>query len=106
MNSWAIRNPKDEARDLYRMVVKGSCSVDSIRELIEVPPDIEAGLLAYAQANPEGGGVYGVLKFRRSVALHFEEFLREQPSLSEECDDCDDAETFTDIEAEQVNVDA
>ena len=82
-NPWAIRNPQDEARDLYRMVAKGSCSVDSIRELIDVPTNIEAALLAYAKAYPKDGErIHCVLQFRRKVGAYFEELVQQQEPLS------------------------
>jgi hypothetical protein len=35
--AWTTRNPRDEARDLYRMVMCGNSSIGSIRDLIAVP---------------------------------------------------------------------
>lgn len=68
-NPWAVRNPLDEARDLHRMVLYGSCTVESIRDLISVPPDIKAALLAYADRYPKDGErIHCVLRFRRRVA--------------------------------------
>ena|SRR5579862_6624751 len=75
-NPWAIRNPLDEARDLHRMVVYGSCTVESIRDLISVPPEIEAALLAYAHRYPKDGErIHCVLQFRRKVGVEFERLL-------------------------------
>ena len=75
-NPWAIRNPLDEARDLHRMAVYGSCTVESIRELISVPPEIEATLLAYADHYPKDGNrIRCVLQFRRKVGMEFERLL-------------------------------
>ena len=54
-NPWATRNPLDEARDLHRMVSYGSCTIESIRDLISVPPAIEATLLAYSERYPKDG---------------------------------------------------
>jgi hypothetical protein len=76
-NPWAIRNPLDEARDLHRMTVYGSCTVESIRELISVPPDIEAALIAYADHYPKDGDrIRCVLRFRRKVGVEFERLLQ------------------------------
>ena len=75
-NPWAIRNPLDEARDLHKMTVYGSCTVESIRELISVPPEIEATLLAYADKYPKDGDrIRCVLQFRRKVGMEFERLL-------------------------------
>jgi hypothetical protein len=75
-NPWAIRNPLDEARDLHRMVIHGSCSVDSVRDLISVPPEIESALLAYADRYPKDGQrIHCVLQFRRNVGVEFERLL-------------------------------
>ena len=71
--AWATRNPRDEARDLYRMVTCGNSSVDSIRELIAVPATIEAALREYARRYPEDGKrIEVVLHFRERVAEQFE----------------------------------
>lgn len=75
-NPWAIRNPLDEARDLHRMVTYGSCTIESIRELISVPPEIESALLAYADRFPKDGErIHCVLQFRRRVAQEFERLV-------------------------------
>ena len=75
-NPWAIRNPLDEARDLHRMVIHGSCTVESMRELISVPAEIEAALLAYADRYPKDGErIHCVLQFRRKVGVEFERLL-------------------------------
>lgn len=76
-NPWAIRNPLDEARDLHRMVLHGSCTVESLRDLISVPPEIEAALLAYADRYPKDGErIHCALQFRQRVAEEFERLLR------------------------------
>jgi hypothetical protein len=75
-NPWAIRNPLDEARDLYRMVAYGSCTVESIRELIAVPPEIESALRLYAERYPKDGQrIHCVLRFRERVAHEFERLV-------------------------------
>ena len=75
-NPWAIRNPLDEARDLYRMVAYGSCTVESIRELISVPAEIESALRLYAERYPKDGQrIYCVLRFREKVAHEFERLV-------------------------------
>ena len=75
-NPWAIRNPLDEARDLYRMVRSGSSGIDEIRELIAVPDIIKEALLAYAERYPKDGQhIYCVLHFRERVADEFERLV-------------------------------
>lgn len=80
-NPWAIRNPLDEARDLYRMVLAGSSPVEEIRELIAVPEPIKEALLAYAERYPKDGQhIHCVLLFRERVAREFERLVDEKPS--------------------------
>ena len=83
-NPWAIRNPLDEARDLYRMVRSGSSGIDEIRELIAVPEIIKEALLAYADRYPKDGQhIYCVLHFRERVADEFERLVEKQESCAE-----------------------
>lgn len=83
-NPWAIRNPIDEARDLYRMVRCGSCSVGEIRELIAVPKPVEEALLAYAERYPKDGQpIYCVLLFREKVGREFERLIESDPTFAE-----------------------
>ena len=83
-NPWAIRNPLDEARDLHSMTVYGSCTVESIRELISVPPEIEAALIAYADHYPKDGDrIRCVLRFRRKVGVEFERLLQCDMSVTD-----------------------
>ena len=83
-NPWAIRNPLDEARDLYKMVRCGSCSVEEIRELIAVPKAVEEALLAYAERYPnDGRQIYCVLHFRERVASEFERLIHSGHALLE-----------------------
>jgi hypothetical protein len=59
------------------MTVYGSCTVESIRELISVPPDIEVALIAYANHYPKDGDrIRCVLRFRRKVGVEFERLLQ------------------------------
>ena len=83
-NPWAIRNPIDEAHDLYKMVRCGSCSVEEIRELIAVPKPVEEALLAYAERYPKDGQpIYCVLLFREKVAREFERLIESDSSSGE-----------------------
>lgn len=83
-NPWAIRNPVDEARDLYRMVRSGSSGIDEMRELIAVPEIIKEALLAYAERYPKDGQhIYCVLHFRERVAEEFERLLEKNEDPGE-----------------------
>jgi hypothetical protein len=83
-NPWAIRNPLDEARDLHRMVTYGSCTIESMRDLISVPPEIESALLAYANRFPKDGErIHCVLQFRRRVGQEFERLVNCDMSFME-----------------------
>jgi hypothetical protein len=58
------------------MVGRNGDSVETIRELNAVPPEVEALLLAYAKRHPKDQqGIEGVLEFRRRVAQEFERFV-------------------------------
>jgi len=53
---------------------------DSIRRLIEVPPEIEASLPAFIRLNPaEGFEIEHILSFRQKVAEEFEYLLSRRP---------------------------
>ena len=83
-NPWAIRNPLDEARDLYRMVRFGSCATADIRELIAVPKHVREALLAYADRYPEDSErIRCILQFRERVAEEFERLIESDRSPAE-----------------------
>jgi len=83
-NPWAIRNPVDEARDLYRMVRCGSSGIEEMRELIAVPEIIQEALLAYAERYPKDGQhIYCVLHFRERVAAEFERLIEKNEDPGE-----------------------
>jgi hypothetical protein len=68
--------PREEALCLFAMVGRNGDTVESVRELIAVPPRIEAALLLYAERNPEDAlGIERVLQFRRRVAEEFERLV-------------------------------
>jgi hypothetical protein len=99
-NPWAIRNPLDEARDLHRMVTHGSCTVESMRELISVPAEIESALLAYANRYPKDGErIHCVLQFRRKVGVEFERLLHCDISFIE-APEPDNEEDMSEAESE------
>jgi hypothetical protein len=69
---------RDEARGLFVLIRRNSASVESIRELIAVPPEIEAVLLLYAKQHQEDArGIEKVLAFRKRVREEFDRLLRE-----------------------------
>lgn len=81
-DAWVTRSPAAEARDLYRMVRYGDCTIASIRDLISVPPHVEAVLLAYVRSHPEDAGrIKRVLRFREQVRREFDQLVA--PSASD-----------------------
>ena len=94
--AWTTRNPRDEARDLYRIVTCGNSSIESIRDLIAVPDHIAATLREYVKRCPEDGKrIEGVLQFRENVADQFERLveggqrLAVTPHLTRRAEDVD-----------------
>ena len=84
-NAWAIRNPRDEARDLHRMVCSGACSLAEIRDLIAVPKPVVVSLIAYARRFPiDGQRIYCVLQFREKVAEEFERLIENDAASADE----------------------
>jgi hypothetical protein len=70
-----FESPLFEAQDLFALLTKGD-TVDDIRRLIEVPPNIEATLRAFIRSNPEESfEIEHVLWFRQRVAEEFERLL-------------------------------
>ena len=69
---------------LCRMLGYDGNTVETMRQLIAVPPRIERVLLAFAQAHPEEAhSIEKSLKFRQAVAREFERLVREGISVSE-----------------------
>ena len=70
--------PRDEARSLFVLIRRNAASVESIRDLIAVPPEIEAALCLYARHHPEDArGIEKVLSFRKRVREEFDRLVRE-----------------------------
>src|ERR1700694_3653076 len=68
--------PWEEARGLFARIESSGDTVESIRELIAVPPKIEETLRRYARRHPEDAkGIERVLEFRRSVREDFERLV-------------------------------
>ena len=66
-------SPRQEARALFAMIGRNGDTVESIRELIAVPPRIEHLLRLYLRQHPEDSdGVERALEFRRRVSEEFE----------------------------------
>ena len=66
-------SPREEARILFDMMIRKQETVESIRELIAVPLEIEEALTLYARRHPEDAfGIERVLKFRKRVAEEFD----------------------------------
>jgi hypothetical protein len=71
--------PLAEAHGLYRMI-QLECSVDELRELIAVPPNIERVLRAYANAHAEDAHwIEACLELRKAVAEEFEPYSAPAP---------------------------
>lgn len=63
---------------LYAMLSRNGDTVQTIRELIAVPPKVEAALWLYASRHPEDrAGIEGALSYRRAVGEEFEWLVRE-----------------------------
>lgn len=66
-------SPRQEARILFGMMQRNGNTIESIRELIAIPPMIEGALTLYARKHPEDAfGVERVIAFRQRVAEEFE----------------------------------
>jgi hypothetical protein len=69
--------PREEALSLFGLIGRNGDTVESVRELIAVPTQIETALLLYAERNPEEAfGIERGLQFRRRVAEEFERLVR------------------------------
>jgi hypothetical protein len=65
--------PEEEARALFAMIGRNGDTIESIRELIAVPPGIERALRLYLHQHPEDAeGVERVLEFRQKVSEEFD----------------------------------
>jgi hypothetical protein len=68
--------PRDEARGLFVLIRGEAASIESVRELIAVPPEIEAVLCLYATRHPEDArGIERVLRFRKRVREEFDRLV-------------------------------
>ena len=72
------------AKWLYAMVVRQVETVEAIRELIGVPPDIESALQEYARQNPnEACRINRVLQFRKLVQEKFHQLTVRETSAAD-----------------------
>jgi hypothetical protein len=70
--------PTEEARKLLMLIGRNGDTIESIRDLIAVPPEIERTMRLFVLEHPEeSGGVERVLQFRRHVAEEFERLAAE-----------------------------
>jgi hypothetical protein len=68
--------PRDEARGLFVLVRGNAASVESVRDLIAVPPGIESALRLYMTRHPEDAqGIEKVLEFRKRVREEFDRLV-------------------------------
>lgn len=66
--------PKEEARSLFAMIGRNGDTVESIRELIAVPANIENALTLYVSQHPEDArGIEKVFSFRKRVREEFDQ---------------------------------
>jgi len=73
---WDARGPEYEARGLFALLGHNGNTPDAIRQLIEVPPQVEASLRAFIRLHPaEGFEIEHMLSFRQKVAQEFEHLL-------------------------------
>jgi hypothetical protein len=79
---WNVPNANIEAKWLYAMVVRRVETVESIRELIAVPPNVESALRGYARRNPnEACRIERVLQFRSMVQDKFKQVAMRTGSI-------------------------
>lgn len=72
---WDAMSPAFEAQSLFALVESGN-TVDDIRRLIEVPPEVEASLRAFIRSHPdESFEIEYTLSFRQKVAQEFERIV-------------------------------
>lgn len=68
-----------EARHLFALISRNGETVESIRELIAVPPDVENALRLYAREHSEdAAGVERALRFRGRVGEEFERLVSQR----------------------------
>jgi hypothetical protein len=70
-------SPGAEARTIRTLIDNNGDTIEDLRELIEVPPEIEALLRAFARAYPEEGREIEMgLRFRERVLGEFERMAK------------------------------
>lgn len=67
---------KAEARMLFSLIGRNGDTLETVRELIAVPPETEALLRQFAEEWPEcARGVEAILRYRRKVGEEFERLV-------------------------------
>jgi hypothetical protein len=76
-----IPSARVEARNLYAVIRRGQETVQSVRELIAIPLQVEAVLKSFAVAFPaEAWWIRRVVKYRRAVGEEFERLADPRPA--------------------------
>jgi hypothetical protein len=76
VSMWSAPVPKVEARALLQMVGHNGTTVEAVRELIAIPPEIEQHFRAYASDHPEDeSAIERVIEFRRRVGEEFDRLV-------------------------------
>jgi hypothetical protein len=79
--------PRIEARGLVALVRTDAESVESVRELIDIPPRVERVLRYYMRTHPEdAAGLEKALRFRKSVREEFDRLVSESKSPASSAD--------------------
>ena len=78
--TWQLPAPEDEARSMAHLVWFGGASVESVRDLIGVPPKLELTLRLYAQRraaahDPLAKEIPAMMKWRRRVLAEFNRLI-------------------------------
>jgi hypothetical protein len=80
VSMWSAPLPKVEARALLQMVGHNGTTVEAVRELIAIPPEIEQHFRAYTSDHPEDeSAIERVIEFRRRVGEEFERLVSTRP---------------------------
>ena len=70
-------SPREEARILFQMMQRTGGTVESFRELIAIPPEIQEALTLYAYKHSEDAfRIERVIGFRQRVSEVFEQLAR------------------------------
>jgi hypothetical protein len=74
---WTACSPKIEAQALLKLIRLNGSSVETVRELIAIPVEIEELLRSYVARCPEDeSAIERVIEFRRCVGEEFDRLVR------------------------------